>query len=74
VNKGRTSHLTCGPFLLALLLCGCGDRTTPSAEQDRQLDNAAEMLDEAPNALGNIDENALGEPDGNSLNTAGSAH
>jgi hypothetical protein len=54
---------------LALLLCGCGDRTSPSAEQNRQLDNAAEMLDEAPDALGNIDANALGEPGGNSLNT-----
>ena len=52
--------LACGPFLLALLLSSCGDRTTPSAEENRQLDNAAEMLDSAPGELANIDENGLG--------------
>jgi len=63
--KGRMPALACGPFLLALLLGACGDRTAPSAEENRQLDNAAEMLDEAPQTLGNIDSNALGPVDSN---------
>jgi hypothetical protein len=59
MTKGRMPHRACGPFLLALALAACGDRTTPTAEENRQLDNAAEMLDSAPDALENIDENAL---------------
>jgi hypothetical protein len=58
----------CGPFLLALLLAACGNGTSPSAEENRQLDNAAEMLDAAPQTLSNIDDNALGPDDGNSVN------
>jgi hypothetical protein len=69
MNKGRISLRTCGPFLLALLLAGCGERTNPSAEENRQLQNAAEMLDEAPGLLANIDENELGETPTNSVNT-----
>jgi hypothetical protein len=61
--------MACGPFLLALCLCGCGSSTSPSAEENRQLDNASEMLDEAPQMLSNIDENALGPADENSINT-----
>ena len=54
--------LACGPFLLAALLGGCGEDSRPSAHDNAQLDNAAEMLDAAPNTLADIDENALGEP------------
>ena len=72
MTKGRTPLLACGPFLMLALLGSCGDRSTPSAEQNRQLDNAAEMLDAAPQALGNIDSNALG-PAGNALATDESA-
>jgi len=54
----------CGPFLLALALTACGDSSVPSARENEQLDNAAEMLDEAPNALEGIDENALGDAGG----------
>lgn len=51
----------CGPFLMVLLLCGCGESSRPSAGEEEQLNNAAEMLDSAPDELSNIDENALGE-------------
>ena len=64
--------LACGPFLLALLLSSCGDRSTPSAEENRQLDNAAEMLDSAPGELANIDENDLGPAEDNDINMDGS--
>ena len=63
--------LACGPFLLALALSCCSDTTAPSAEENRQLDNAAEMLDEAPGLLANVDENGLERSDTNELNTAG---
>jgi PBP1b-binding outer membrane lipoprotein LpoB len=68
VNKGRMPLPACGPFVLALLLAGCGDQTAPSAEENEQLENAAEMLDSAPGELANINDNALGEAEGNSLN------
>ena len=55
-------HRACGPFLVALLLCACGDRSRPSAVESDQLNNAAEMLDSAPDALSNIDTSALNEP------------
>jgi len=58
--------LACGPFLLALCLTSCGDRSTPSAEENRQLDNAAEMLDSAPGELANIDGNGLEPAEDNS--------
>lgn len=69
MKKGRMPILACGPFLLALALLGCGDGTSPSAEEDQQLDNAAEMLDRAPDALANIDDNGLGDSDANLINT-----
>ena len=62
MTKGRTPLLACGPFLLALLLGACGDGSKPSAEENEQLNNASEMLDEADNALSDIDENLLAEP------------
>ena len=48
--------------LAALLLAGCGgDKGAPTAEQNRELDQAEQMLNEAPNDLEGIDEGALGE-------------
>ena len=67
MKKGRTPKWACGPFLLALLLGSCAERTKPSAEESEQLDNAAEMLDSAPDTLANIDGNALGEPANNAV-------
>jgi hypothetical protein len=61
MNRGRTPFRACGPFLLALLLGACGDSSRPSAAENEQLQNAADMLDSAPNALAGIDEQALGE-------------
>ena len=69
MNKGRAPILACGPFLLALALASCGDRTTPSAAENRQLDNAAEMLDQAPDVLANVDDNRLGNSDANSASS-----
>ncbi len=68
--KGRMPLLACGPFLLALLASACSDGTSPSAEENRQLDNAAEMLDSAPDTLANIDENALNSLEGASENVS----
>jgi hypothetical protein len=65
--KGRMPFLACGPFVFALLLGACGNRTAPSAEENRQLDNAAEMLDAAPQTLENVDANALGPVDANGV-------
>lgn len=70
MNKGRMPFWACGPFLLALLVGACGERSKPSAEENEQLNNAAEMLDEAENALADIDDRLLGEPDGNSAGPA----
>ena len=65
MKKGRMPYLACGPFVFALLLGACGNRTAPSAEENRQLDNAAEMLDAAPQTLENVDTNALSPVDNN---------
>ena len=71
MNLGRMPFRVCGPFLLALLLGACGTGTAPSAEDNRQLDNAADMLDAAPEALGNIDSNSLlNPPDSNTSDAA----
>jgi hypothetical protein len=72
MKKGRMPYLACGPFLLAALLASCGDKSMPSAEENRQLDNAAELLNSAPDELANIDENALGTTEENAVNTDGS--
>lgn len=66
MRKGRMPHWACGPFLLALLLGSCGDGSKPTAEESEQLNNASEMLDEAENALADIDDNLLAEPGGKS--------
>ncbi len=67
--KGRMPSLVCGPFLLVLILCSCSEGSAPSAQENDQLDNAAEMLDEAPNALSGIDENALAQSKSNSTDS-----
>ncbi len=59
MKRGRMPFQACGPFLLALALTACGERTTPSPEENRQLENAADLLDSAPGELANIDENSL---------------
>jgi hypothetical protein len=54
---------------LVLILCSCSEGSAPSAQENDQLDNAAEMLDEAPNALSGIDENALAQSKSNSTDS-----
>jgi hypothetical protein len=58
VKKGRPPFLAPGPFL-CLLLLSCGNPTSPSTEDDRQLDNAEDMLNAAPEELSGIDEGDL---------------
>jgi hypothetical protein len=65
--KGRMPFRACGPFLCALLLCACGDRSRPSAEENEQLENAAEMLAAAPDELREIDQNALSNAERNDV-------
>ena len=60
MNKGRTPQRACGPFLL-LLVAACSGGSSPSSADNRQLDEAANLLDAAPDELSNIDENALRE-------------
>lgn len=44
----------------ALALGGCSrEGSGPSAEQNREMDEAAELLDDAPNRLANIDDSEL---------------
>ena len=46
--------------LAALALASCGQGTAPSSEQDRGLNEAEAMLNEAPNSLDTIDDQGLG--------------
>ena len=66
MKKGCMPAAACGPFLLSLALSACGERTLPSTEENRQLENAAELLDSAPGELADIDENSLSTNEGNS--------
>ena len=61
--KGRSLIRACGPFSLLAALSGCAERTEPSAEESRQLDDAAEMLNAADEQLSDIDANALADPE-----------
>ena len=72
MTKGRMPQRACGPFLIcvALALAACGDRSVPSAQENAQLDDAANMLNEAEDALEGIDANALGGAEGNDAGSA----
>ena len=49
--------LACAAFALS---AACGSESeTPSAEQNREMDSAAEMLDDAPNSLSAVDDGGL---------------
>ena len=63
MNRGRMLSRACGPFLFALLLGACSDETRPSAAENEQLDDAAEMLNAAPATLENIDAPVPAEPE-----------
>ena len=46
--------------IAALLATGCEERQPiPTAAENRELDEAANLLDQAPNALDAVDSNAL---------------
>jgi hypothetical protein len=48
--------------VVVLMLTGCqGDPAAPTAEENRQLDEAANMLNQAPANLEAIDDGGLGE-------------
>lgn len=70
MKKGRMPAVACGPFLLTLALAACAERTTPSAEENRQLENAADLLNSAPGELADIDENALSTNESNAAEPA----
>ncbi len=54
-----------GLLLLILILTGCQrDPAAPTAEENRQLDEAANLLNEAPANLEAIDDGGLGESNG----------
>lgn len=57
--KGRSPLRACGPFLLGVVIAGCGEDSRPSAAEDERLNNAAEMLESAPDALEGVDDDAL---------------
>jgi hypothetical protein len=43
-----------------LFLTGCNrDQAVPTAEENRQLDDAANLLDQAPASLENVDDSAV---------------
>ena len=69
--KGRTPRRACGPFFMLVALASCAEDSRPSEAENAQLENAAEMLDSAPAALDDIDDNALGETGTNAGRTAG---
>jgi hypothetical protein len=71
MTKGRMPYRVCGPLLFALLLSACDEGTRPSAAENEQLNNAAEMLDAAPDTLANIDESTLAGPEANETEAMG---
>ena len=72
MTKGRTPVLACGLFLCVTTVASCGsENTTPTPEQNRQLANADELLNSAPNTLSNIDENALSAPENSPVSNRG---
>lgn len=48
----------------ALLTACSGDRSVPTSEENRQLDEAANLLDQAPATLETVDGNGLGVSNG----------
>ena len=60
MRKGRMPKLACGPFL-CLALLSCSDGTTPTSDQQQQLDNAADSLNQAAAEIESIDLNAIDE-------------
>ena len=48
---------------LALLTACNREPSVPSAEENRQLDDAANLLDQAPANLESVDDSGLGEAD-----------
>jgi len=53
---GRTA-LTAITGLLLILPVACkGDAPVPSERENNRLDSASDLLDQAPNALGNVEE------------------
>lgn len=56
---GEMSKLGC-VFAALLCLTACNrDQAVPTAEENRQLDDAANLLDQAPASLGNVDDSAV---------------
>ena len=49
------------PLICLSLLTGCGnDPAVPTSEENRQLDDASQMLNEAPANLDAVDDGGLG--------------
>lgn len=49
------------PLICLALLTGCGDDpAVPTSEENRQLDDASQMLNEAPANLEAVDDGGLG--------------
>jgi hypothetical protein len=48
----------------AFLIACSGDRTVPTAEENRQLDEAANLLNQAPATLETVDDNGLDDSNG----------
>ena len=62
-REGGRRVLPGGPlcFVLAMMaaVSGCGPGEAPTSEQDRQMDEAEAMLNDAPAALGEVDDSGL---------------
>jgi hypothetical protein len=52
------------PILCLALLAGCSDPAVPTTEENRQLDDASAMLNEAPANLEAVDDGGLGSANG----------